>query len=61
MAALQASGVEIKVLTGDNEKVAACICRKVGIPADRILLGTEIQNMDDAALAKACEEASVFA
>ena len=61
VAALQASGVEIKVLTGDNEKVAACICRKVGIPADRILLGTEIQNMDDAALAKACEEASVFA
>ena len=42
VAALQASGVEIKVLTGDNEKVAACICRKVGIPADRILLGLSL-------------------
>lgn len=47
--------VEVKVLTGDNEIVTAYICRKVGIPTDHLLLGSQIEAMDDAGLA------SVFA
>jgi Mg2+-importing ATPase len=31
------------VLTGDNELVAAKVCRDVGLPADHIMLGTQIE------------------
>lgn len=58
---LAARGVRVKVLTGDNEKVTACICRKVGLPVSRVLLGAEIAAMTDAELRKACEEVTVFA
>ncbi|WDF54166.1 magnesium-translocating P-type ATPase [Mucilaginibacter sp. KACC 22063] len=40
-------GVEIKVLTGDNEIVAKKICKDVGIPVQNILLGTEIEHLED--------------
>ena len=53
--------VDVKILTGDNEIVTACICRKVGIPADRYLLGPEIENMNDHDLAEAVTGYSVFA
>ena len=59
--ALRRRGVAVKVLTGDNEKVAACVCRKIGIPAERILLGAEIRNMNDPELREACEETHIFA
>ena len=59
--ALRRRGVAVKVLTGDNEKVAACVCRKIGIPAKKILLGAEIRNMNAPELRKACEETHIFA
>jgi len=59
--ALNESGVGVKILTGDNDKVARCICRQVGLPVDRILLGSDVDDMDDAALGKAAEEVTVFA
>lgn len=58
---LQALGVSVKILTGDNEKVTACVCRKVGIPTEKILLGGQIDGMDDAQLAREAESTSVFA
>ncbi|MDP1131007.1 HAD family hydrolase, partial [Klebsiella pneumoniae] len=36
LAALAAHGVAVKLLTGDNELVAAKVCRDVGLPADHI-------------------------
>jgi len=53
--------VDVKILTGDNEVVTGYICRKVGIPVDRILLGPEIQSMNDAELAEAVNHTHVFA
>lgn len=58
---LAGAGVRVKILTGDNEKVTACICRKVGIESRHILLGADIEGMDDAALAAEAEKVSVFA
>ena len=58
---LESLGVAVKVLTGDNEKVTACVCRKVGLDGDRVLLGAELENMNDEQLAKAAERAVVFA
>ncbi len=59
--ALAAHGVRVKVLTGDNERVTAKICREVGLPADGVLLGGEIERMGDAELAAVVEQATVFA
>ena len=58
---LSGAGVRVKILTGDNEKVTACICRKVGIDGARVLLGSQLEEMNDEALAKAAEEITVFA
>ena len=59
--ALQSYGVQVKVLTGDNEKVTAAICAQVGLPADRVLLGADLEEMDDAELARQAEQVAVFA
>ncbi len=59
--ALAEHGVAVKVLTGDNELVTAKICREVGLAQQGVLLGGDIERMDDAALAQAVERHNVFA
>jgi Mg2+-importing ATPase len=59
--ALHQHGVNIKVLTGDNEAVSKKICHDVGIPVSRVLLGSQVETMSDAELADAAEETSLFA
>ena len=61
IAALKGHGVEVKVLTGDNDKVAAHICREVGIHVGRVVLGDEIEAMSDAKLRVIAERRNVFA
>ncbi|MCL1792264.1 MAG: magnesium-translocating P-type ATPase [Oscillospiraceae bacterium] len=59
--ALQEHGVEVKVLTGDNDKVTKCICRQVGIKTEKILLGSDLDEMSDDELGRAAENVNVFA
>lgn len=54
-------GVEVKVLTGDNERVTRAICQQVGLPVENLLLGTDVEEMNDERLATAVEETTVFA
>jgi Mg2+-importing ATPase len=61
IAGLKRDGVEIKILTGDNELVTREICSQVGIDATRILLGRDLDAMSDAALAHMAEQVDVFA
>ncbi|NBY53006.1 MAG: magnesium-translocating P-type ATPase [Betaproteobacteria bacterium] len=61
IAALRESGVTVKILTGDNERVTRKICRDVGLPVERIVLGPETDALDDPALAKLAGEVAVFA
>lgn len=49
--ALQAAGVGVKILTGDNERVARHVCEALSIPVDGILTGDDIKGMGDDALA----------
>jgi Mg2+-importing ATPase len=58
---LLARGVAVKVLTGDNDVVTRKICNMVGVDAARVVLGSEIERLDDAALADAAARAHVFA
>lgn len=53
--------VEVKILTGDNEAVTACICGKVGLPSGQILCGPEIGEMSDSQLRQAVGKYTVFA
>jgi len=59
--ALQKHGVSIKVLTGDNERVSAKICREVGLDTEQMVLGAQLEGMDDVQLADAAERATLFA
>ncbi len=59
--ALAEHGVTVKVLTGDNELVTAKICREVGLPLERVILGQQLDALDDAALSALVERYNVFA
>lgn len=59
--ALDAHGVAVKVLTGDNELVTAKICREVGLEQQGILLGTDIERMSDIELSGAVEKHNIYA
>lgn len=61
IAALQNSGVTVKVLTGDNDLVTKKVCADVGLPVTRIVTGPQIEKMDEQEFNKALHEASVFA
>ena len=47
---LESMGVEMKVITGDNELVTEKICRDIGIRIKGMLLGHDIDNISDEAL-----------
>ncbi len=59
--ALAAHGVRVKVLTGDAAAVAEHVCREVAIPFERVVLGAEIEAMNDGELATAVQAHTVFA
>jgi Mg2+-importing ATPase len=61
LAALRADGIEVKIITGDNELVARRICTKVGLDAAAVVLGEQVERMSDPALAAVAERTSVFA
>jgi P-type Mg2+ transporter len=53
--------VDVKILTGDNEIIAAYICKEVGMPVEHLVLGSQIEAMSEAELAEAASVTSVFA
>jgi Mg2+-importing ATPase len=61
IAALRQHGVTIKVLTGDNDLVTRKVCTEVGIKAEKILLGSQVEPMTEEQLAEAVECTDVFA
>jgi len=58
---MQRDGVQLKILTGDNELVARHVCEQVGIEKPVIVLGDELDRTSDPALQHLAEEATVFA
>ncbi len=59
--ALEDYGVNVKILTGDNDTVTSSVCSQVGIKVNNLLLGSDIEEMDDELLSEAVEETNVFA
>jgi Mg2+-importing ATPase len=58
---LKKMGVDIKILTGDNELVAKKICEEIQVPIKRIVLGTDLIELSSTEIKKVVEEATIFA
>ncbi len=54
-------GVQVKILTGDNEVVTRKVCKDVGLGVEHILLGGAIATMSERELAEQVEHATIFA
>ncbi len=61
ISALGAHGVQVKVLTGDNEIITGKICRDVGLPVTRVVLGSELAAASAPQLAELVRQGQVFA
>ena len=61
IARLKVHGVQVKILTGDNEVVTRKVCKEVGMQVDRVVLGSEIESISAEQLAEVVEQAHVFA
>ncbi len=58
---LAKEGVELKILTGDNELVTRKVCEQLGFEIKGVVLGNDMLQMTDDALARVVEDANVFA
>jgi Mg2+-importing ATPase len=61
MESLKQDGVEVKVISGDNDRVTGHVCSQVGIASGHILTGDELERMTDPALGHDVEGTRVFA
>jgi Mg2+-importing ATPase len=58
--AMTASGVAVKIVTGDNERVTRHVCAELGVPITGMLTGTDIATMNDDALRARVEGVNLF-
>ena len=54
-------GVNLKIITGDNQLVARHVAEAVNLPISNLLTGTDLQGMGDEALWHAAERTTIFA
>jgi Mg2+-importing ATPase len=59
--ALAGHGISVKILTGDNDLVTRKICHDVGLDVEHIVLGSELQTLDDPTLGELASRHMVFA
>ena len=57
---LHEHGVDVKVLSGDNEAVVKTICRQVGIDTTHTLNGIQVEEMGDDLLKQELQRTTVF-
>ena len=57
---LAASGIELKILTGDDELVTQKTCELIGLPVKGVLSGREIEHMDQETLSRVVEDITIF-
>jgi Mg2+-importing ATPase len=58
--ALAASGVSVKIVTGDNELVTRHLCGELDLPITDVVTGKEIEALGDQALEVRAEQANLF-
>ncbi|HVU59504.1 MAG TPA: magnesium-translocating P-type ATPase [Candidatus Saccharimonadales bacterium] len=58
---MRQNGIDIKILTGDNDLVTEKIARDIHLKIQGVLTGAEITKLDDPALAEKIEGTTIFA
>ena len=58
---LNNAGIRVMVLTGDNVEVTKCICDKVGIKSPQIVIGSQIDKLQDIAVKRLLKKTNIFA
>ncbi len=53
--------VKVKVITGDNDRVAQKVCADIGLTVGGTLTGAQLEQLDDAQLAAALPQTTIFA
>lgn len=61
IAATQAAGIRVLMITGDHPETARAIARDLGIPADRVLTGDDLDRLSQDELVDAASDVHVFA
>jgi Mg2+-importing ATPase len=59
--ALKQNGVSVVIMTGDNQYVTQKVAHDIGLVADRMVTGNQVDEMDNAALAYQAENGAIFA
>jgi Mg2+-importing ATPase len=54
-------GVQLKIVTGDNEIVTKKVCEEIGMKCDKILTGPEVSKMTESELINVVWQTDVFA
>ncbi|MFH1008110.1 MAG: magnesium-translocating P-type ATPase [Candidatus Latescibacterota bacterium] len=57
---LRKTGVQVKVVTGDNGLVTGKVCRDVGLAVQRMVTGAELSRLSKAEFSRIAQEADVF-
>src|ERR1051326_7814169 len=60
IAALRDHGVDIKIITGDNDLVTRKICKEVGLAIENAMSGKDVEALPDPQLAAAAERTTIF-
>jgi Mg2+-importing ATPase len=58
---LRRLGISLKVISGDNQRVATYVSKEVGLSGAQVLTGSELRGMSNEALAVRAREVDVFA
>ncbi|HET9485877.1 MAG TPA: magnesium-translocating P-type ATPase [Chryseosolibacter sp.] len=58
---LRESGIGVKLITGDNELVAAHLSKQIGLESPTLLTGSALRTMTDEALVRKVSQINIFA
>jgi Mg2+-importing ATPase len=61
LARLTALGIEVKVATGDNPRVAEKVCADLGLASKGTVTGADLESLDDAEFEVATQSNTIFA
>ncbi|HEX6832306.1 MAG TPA: magnesium-translocating P-type ATPase [Rudaea sp.] len=61
LAKLKAAGIEVKILSGDEERVVAQVCGQIGLEVGTLVAGSAIDSLDERQLGLLAERTRVFA
>jgi Mg2+-importing ATPase len=61
LSALKRDGIQVKIITGDNELVAQQVCAAVGLQNGGCVTGQDVDRLTDTALGNIAERTTIFA